>query len=322
MNRAPSPQSSIPFIVGLIVFILVAASAGWFVSSGNPSHPTRWIMLNVSGKDAQADCHLLQFSDGSAALIDAADAWDAPGVAVASLKKHGITRLRLVMISHFHLDHYGRLVDLINAGIRVERVAINLPGDRRLADREIPWGCNWEHVQSVLSFLREKNIPYFTPKAGDTLIQMTNAAGVVTKLEVVCLFDGINTPIGETDMNDTSIIARFTHGKTRALFTGDLNHPLGAYLATGPFDIAADILKAPHHGTEGLAPNEFFDRVGAKVFLVPSPAGLWASPRSKRPRDYYSERKLPCYVNGLHGDVRVLFDGEGFRIETERDANL
>jgi beta-lactamase superfamily II metal-dependent hydrolase len=93
---------------------------------------------------------------------------------------------------------------------------------------------------------------------------------------------------------------------------------LGAWLATSSFDLQADILKAPHHGTEGCAPDTFFDRVKSSAVLVPSPAGLWASARSMRIRNYFADRKIPAYVNGIHGNVLVTFRSDGYSIETER----
>jgi len=105
-------------------------------------------------------------------------------------------------------------------------------------------------------------------------------------------------------------------GPSRALFTGDLNHRLGAWLASGPFDLSAHILKVPHHGTAGIAPPEFFDRVGARVALVPSPRNLWFSLRSKLARDYYATRTIPAFVSGIHGDVTVTFTSEGFRVDS------
>ena len=107
-------------------------------------------MLNVTPGQAQADCHLLQMPDGSNVLIDAADAADAPGAAVAHLQRLNIHRLSLVIISHFHRDHYGRLIDILNTGITVDRVILNVP-DKQSADREIPWGCDWNDVQAVLT---------------------------------------------------------------------------------------------------------------------------------------------------------------------------
>jgi len=280
---------------------------------------TRWTMINVNPAETQADCHLIEFPDGSTALIDVADAADAPGSALRFLQKREIRHIDLVVVSHVHHDHYGRLVDLIKSGVTVGRVAINIPASREIADVERPWGCDWEDVQATLQFLTDHKIPYFTPKAGDRLIEMS-VRGVSVHLDVICLFDGINTPIGRTDINDTSIIVRLAHGATRALFTGDLNSRLGSFLATSNFDLAADLLKAPHHGTEGTAPNEFYARVSPKAVLVPSPIKLWFSLRSKRTREYFVEHGTPTYISGLNGDVAVTLTAIGFTVVSERPA--
>jgi competence protein ComEC len=107
---------------------------------------------------------------------------------------------------------------------------------------------------------------------------------------------------------------------TRALFTGDLNHALGAWLAHSDFDLAADVLKVPHHGAEGCAPNEFFARVHPKAALVPAPKSLWLSDRSKQIRDYFAEQKIPTYVSGIDGNVTVVMTTQGFTIRTEHAA--
>jgi len=278
-------------------------------------------MVNVSPGNEQADCHLIEFPDGRRVIIDIADAGDAPGTALAYLKAHGITAVDLIIISHFHRDHYGRLIDLVGAGVRIGRVAVNVPSKADdAAEREKPWGFDRQDVEGVLRLLRDRGIPYFTPKAGDRLLSVPLADGGVATLDVVCLFDGFVSPVGKTDVNDTSIIVRLSHGKTRALFTGDLNAALGGFLAGSDFDLKADILKVPHHGTEGCAPNEFFARVNPKAALVPSPKGLWFSPRSQRIRDYFASHHIPTYVSGINGHVTVILTAGGFRIEAERSG--
>jgi beta-lactamase superfamily II metal-dependent hydrolase len=278
---------------------------------------TRWHMLNVSPGNEQADCHLIIFPDGRKILIDVADAGDAPGTALAAIQALKVTDLDLVLISHFHLDHYGRLLDLVNAGVTVKRVAINVP-DEVSALPERPWGCDLEHVKSTLDALRSKGIAVFTPNAGETLMEYAIDGLTLAKLEVVCLYRGLDSPIGPTDVNDTSIIVRLSHGRNRALFTGDLNGPLGSWLAKSDFDLRADILKAPHHGTEACAPNEFFDRVQASAVLVPAPTSLWLSARSMRIRNHFAEKSIPTFVNGIHGNVLVTFRQDSYSIETER----
>jgi hypothetical protein len=127
-----------------------------------------------------------------------------------------------------------------------------------------------------------------------------------TIVTILAVFDGSNTPIGKTDINDTSAIMKLTYGKTSILFTGDLNARLSEYLVKSKYDVKADILKVPHHGTEGVATNNFFDAVSPKLALVPSPYNLWLSDRSKRVRDYFSSKRIPALVSGMDKDVNIL----------------
>jgi len=99
---------------------------------------------------------------------------------------------------------------------------------------------------------------------------------------------------------------KLTYGKTSVLFTGDLNARLSEYLVGSKYDLKADILKVPHHGTEGIATNAFFDAVSPELALVPSPKDLWSSDRSKRVRDHFFGMKIPTLVSGKEGDVNIL----------------
>jgi competence protein ComEC len=277
---------------------------------------TKWIMLNVTPAQAQADCHLLQLPDGSNILIDAGEAADAPDVAVTLLKKLRVRRISLVVISHFHKDHYGQLIRIIKAGIVVKKVILNVP-DKRSADLEIPWGCDLNDVQSVLAELRSRNIPYITPKAGDRIYECKTRDRVNVSLDVLCAYDGVHSPVGLTDVNDTSIVLRLSHGPTRALFTGDLNKKLGTYLLESGMDLRADLLKAPHHGAEGTVPDIFYAKVHPSAVLVPVSKALWLSARCMRTRNYFYNAGVPAYVAGLRGNVTVTITAKGFQIETE-----
>ncbi len=277
-----------------------------------------WSVLNVTPNHGQADCHLLQMPDGAFALIDAADAWDAGGTAITLLKARKVDHLALVVISHFHQDHYGRLIDLLNAGIRIDRILLNVPSEESAA-LEKPWGCNWDHVNWVLTELRHRGIPFSTPVAGERYLEQKTANGAPVHLDVLCAYDGKTGPVGLTDVNDTSIVLRMSIGRTSALFTGDLNYRLGEYLAKSPaVTLSADLLKAPHHGTESTVPNEFYDRVGAKAVLISSPKSLWESARSKRTRDYFHDHNVPVFVTGLNGTITVRLRPDGYTVETER----
>ena len=109
-------------------------------------------------------------------------------------------------------------------------------------------------------------------------------------IKVLYAFDGINTPVGRTDINDTSLIMLIIYSGYRILFKDDLNHKLGSYLALHSSDLIADILKVPHHRKNSLVPIEFIKKVKPKFVMIPSPANLWCSKRSSRPRMWFRIR--------------------------------
>jgi competence protein ComEC len=275
--------------------------------------------LHVSPKLAQADCHLIEFPNGSKVLIDAGLAVDAPlNTLVDYFKKRKINHLDLVIISHCHKDHYGELVHIIKSGVSVGKVIINVPDPVFNDTEKFIGGYDYVHVQSMLKFFDRHNIPYETPNIGDQLWSTSKDPAQDATLDVVYLYDGLHGPLGLADVNDTSIIVRLSYGKTRVLFTGDLNYKLGGFLArhANKYDIEADILKVPHHGADGLAPNEFFDKVGCKVAIVSTPKSVWFSPRCKRIRDYLSSKKIKTLVSSLDGDTIVTISKTGYTIKT------
>jgi len=297
--------------------VLLAVLLLCALSSSGEEPAVRWTMLDITPHEDVADSHLLQMPGGATVLIDAGRMGDNPDGVLKQLKAHGITHIDLVVISHFHIDHYGALLDLPDAGITIGKVVVNVP-DAASANPEMPWGCNLEHVRQTLDGLRDRGIPFTTAAIGDRIWEERTTSGAAVTLEVLSVYDGLHTPIGRTDVNDTSIILRLSVGPTRALFTGDLNHAMGAYLAQSSVDLAADVLKVPHHGTESVAPDSFFDRVGAKAALVPSPHKLWITVRSARIRNHFAERNIPVYVSGERGNVTVTLTEHGYGIETER----
>jgi beta-lactamase superfamily II metal-dependent hydrolase len=315
----PSELMTLPAISRKKFLWLASAGAtlslGRLASAAKPAARTRWVMSNVSPRAEQADLHLITFPSGRRILMDVGEAGDARGAAVQAIQRLGIDQVDLAVISHFHHDHYDGLVPAIEAGLKVGAVICN-PPEKELADTERPWGCDWNDVQNTLRFLESRGIPWRGAAAKD-LLMSEEADGAKVQLRVICAYDGINTPVGRTDINDMSIVCRLEHGTQSVLFTGALNHALGTVLAQTT-DLAATLIKLPHHGTEATVPNQFYDKCGARAALVPSPAGLWHTDRSKRMKLYFEEHNVPCYVSGMHGDVSITLTADNFSIVPEK----
>lgn len=248
-------------------------------------------------------------------MIDTGYFKQAEDMLIPYLISKKIKKIDLVFISHPHQDHYAGLLMLVKKGIRLKEVYFNLP-NKEICDAEIPWGCNYKELLQYHESLEKSGVPVKVANAGDKF-----EIGTAASLEILYAYDGVNTPVGRTDINDMSLIMKLTNGTQTALFTGDLNARIGEYLAKEGKGIKADILKLPHHGTEGAAPDIFFEAVAPKVAMVPSPALLWCSPRSARMKTWFTNRKIPTYVNGFAGHVTVKMQKNSFKVTTHRSES-
>jgi competence protein ComEC len=177
------------------------------------------------------------------------------------------------------------------------------------------WGGQYKHLTYIHEVAKKRDIPIFPIKQGDIFRFDKNSY-----IKVLYIYDGINTPVGKTDLNDMSAITMIYDYNHKYLLTADLNKKLGSYLAKNAKDIKADILKVPHHGVEGLAPNSFFDKVGAKYFIVPAPAYYWQEAkftRSHRTKQYIKDNNITTFVNGIHGNITVVSNKNKFYFKLE-----
>lgn len=296
--------------VGSLLFLAALyldARQTHFADAPVPAGAVVWDMLAVSGR-TQADSHLLRFPDGKTFLIDAGESEPL----VPQLERLGIKHIDRILISHPHHDHYEGLRSLMKSQITVSEVDFNVPL-APVCDREKPWGCRLEDVLQVREELRARGVMLGGQKVGEVFHDG------VGRLEVLYVYDGEHTPVGPTDANDTSAILLLTVGNTKVLFPGDLNRLVGGYLAKqNDPRLKAQLLKVPHHGTEGCAPDEFFAWVAPQAAFVPAPAELWRSDRSKRIRSWFEQFRIPTYVSGIAGRVRVVLLPDSYRVYPDR----
>ena len=290
------------YLLFALVFTLAWATA-------TKSSPLTWAAVNVNSDIKQGDAHLIS-KNGQNVLIDTGAVGYSQSVLIPFLKSKGVIKIDHIYISHPHDDHDGGVKPLIASGIKIGAIHMTLPPKQRM-DVEY-WGGKYSDLLEIKAMAKKHNIPVFPIKSGEKIVFDKQSY-----IKVLYSYDGIHTPIGKTDINDMSAIMMIVDGKNRFLLTGDLNHGLGKYLALHVDNIKADILKAPHHGTETFAPDIFFKKVDPKVMIVPAPQSLWCSKRSERSRKLALENNYTTYINGFHGDITVTSDGNKYTVETE-----
>ena len=225
----------------------------------NDENCLSWTSINVCSATRQGDSHLIS-KHGKHYLIDGGHPEVTESHFLPYLKSRGITHLDAVMINHPHSDHYGGIKALFENGIKVDRLYMNMPTEQQM---KWEWyGGDYQDLLKIRELAAEHGTPISPIKQGDTFVFDEQSS-----MEVLYVYDGIHTPVGHTDINDMSAITLIRDGKNRFLLTGDLNKKLGAWLAEHGKNLKADVIKIPHHGTEDLAPNTFFEKVAPGISL-------------------------------------------------------
>jgi len=268
-----------------------------------------WTSINVC-HFVQGDAHLIS-KNGKHFLVDAAQWKEAEQYLLPYLKKHNIKELEAILITHPHFDHYGGVTTLIENNITVNKIYMNMPTEKQM--RKEWWGGEYKHLLYIKKIAKKYNVKISSLKSGDRL-----TFDKKSYIDVLYAYNGIDTPVGKTDINDMSAITMIHDGENRFLLTGDLNQKLGTYLAKEANNIKADIMKFPHHGASPFAPNTFFKKVDPKVVIVPAPTYLWCSDRDKMARELSKKNNYKTFINGFHGDITVTSYNNQYNITTEK----
>lgn len=276
---------------------------------------------NMNFTNQQQDAYILQFKKNPESkvyniLIDTGMQKQVVDKLLDYLAVNEIFSIDEIFITHPHKDHYDGMWELIKFGIPIRKVWMNLP-KKENCDLEIPWGCDYQDLLKLQKLLTDKGIQFqeiihTNPKNPKVVFQDKN-----NELSILYASPPVHPELGNMDTNDLSMIMRLKTNGISYLLSGDLNKVLSNYLK-GNEAFKADILKMPHHGTEGVATNEFFDTVDAKLGIVPSPSFLWCSDRSSRIRNYFKNKNAKIYVSGFHGDILIRhFEDGKYKIKSE-----
>ena len=140
-------------------------------------------------------------SDGQSILIDGGEN-DKGDVVVSYLKKLGVSRIDMLIATHPHSDHIGGLDTVIN---ELSIGKILMP---RLPEEQTPTTRTYT---DLLTAIADKGLRITPAKAFNTY---DFGEGRLEVLGPAANYD---------DLNNTSLVCKFTYGERKFLFTGDLS---------------------------------------------------------------------------------------------------
>ncbi len=246
----------------------------------------------------QGDCTFIRTPSGRTMLIDGggrpedSDS-DRLGMTVVEpfLRRQGVNRLDLVILSHPHDDHVQGLVPVV----RDFRVGMVL-------DPGIPHGS--KAYQRFLTTIHGQRIPYHQ----------------AVRCQVIDFGDGVraqvlNPPPGSAaeseDANDASAVIRFTYGTHAILMTGDAGTATESDILASGADLRSDVLKVGHHGSSYSTGDEWLSAVNPRIAVISVGRGNPFGHPSSKTLDQLSKHHAQVYRTDECGAVTVRISPNG-----------
>jgi competence protein ComEC len=224
--------------------------------AGAPEGSLRVTFLDVG----QGDAAIVDLPDGSAILVDAGGIVGSPvdvgeRVIAPVLRARRRDRLRVVVLSHPHPDHYGGL-DRGLAAVRVGEA-----WDTGQGEREGTGGA----YATFLARVRASGAPLLRPP---DLCGARAIGGARIEVLAPC-----PSPSPDRGPNDNSLVLRITFGRRSILFVGDAeNAEERDLLTSAAARLRADVLKVGHHGSRTSSSAAFVAAVAPVEAVVSSGA--------------------------------------------------
>lgn len=278
----------------LLLLAPLSVLAEVFLESDPPADWADRPLLRVTILQTGRSDAILVECGGEAMLIDGGDASWARAIQ-HDLQKRNLTAIRYFLNTHPHNDHIEGLTYLMQEGVRPERFMSPFAAD---------WHDGSYHDEAVQTAW-DTGVRFRLVRHGD-VYPLGDAAVTIWRTTTY------------TDMNSRSAIQLVAFGDSRLLLCADLTglaqKDLLLLLPEG--SLAADVVKAPHHGENAIVP-EFLDAASPSLLLCTSEAD--EAPDLARQAQ---SRALPLLFSG-EGEIVLETDGTDWyvwqREKTGRD---
>ena len=228
VRRAAVPRRAVVLSLALV---LAAATPLARVGAGAwPPAGTLLLACDVGQGDA-----LVLPVDAAEHEVVVVDVGPDPAALANCLRRVGVTRIRLLVLTHFHVDHIGGLdgVDLPVDGLLVSPFAQPAPGAAR-----------------VRSWATQHGVPELAAEPG--------RRSTIGELTLLVLWPQGDPPQEGSPPNNASVVLLAERHGTRMLLCGDVEQyaqegVLRALERTGAVEV--DVLKVAHHGSAQVLPS-------------------------------------------------------------------
>lgn len=113
-----------------------------------------------------------------------------------------------------------------------------------------------------------------------------------------------------SEPNDLSLIAKLIYGNTSLLLTGDMGPEEEQQLLQSDVDLTTNILKSPHHGSQGSGSLAFLQQVSPSLAIISAGKNNRYQHPSLETILRYDEQDISWKSTKQEGTITMMSDGE------------
>ena len=121
--------------------------------------------------------------------------------------------------------------------------------------------------------------------------------------------------------NEASCVLKVASAFGSLLLTGDIGKPTEARLLESGFNIQADVLQTPHHGSKTSSTAAFLERVQPAVSLNSIGYLNRYHHPNRKVAQRYAQRKIPLYNTAEEGAITATFTATGITLQSHRASD-
>ena len=240
----------------------------------------------------QGDSILVQLPNGETALIDGGPK-PSSDVVIDYLKKQNVEQIDYLIASNINEAYIGGLPEIIK---KFDISNVYIPS--KTHDNQI--------FKDLLLTIQDKEIDLKVPMDKDMLLDKEG-------LSLVVLFP-------ESNSGNDNIVLKLTYKDNSFLFSGNAEEGLEQTMLNGGYDLAADVLKVGHHGSDTSTTEQFLDKVNPRYAIISVGEGNQYGYPSQSIMDRLTSKITNVYRTDENGTIVITSDGERLKIDFEKSA--